>query len=73
MDAIVINTSGCGTTVKDYHHMFKGTEHEEKAKAIAGLAKDISEVLVGLDLPEQAENHINIAYHSACSLQHGQQ
>ena len=73
LDAIVINTSGCGTTVKDYHHMFKGTEHEDKAKAIAGLAMDISEVLVGLDLPEQAENHINIAYHSACSLQHGQQ
>ena len=47
LNAIVINTSGCGTTVKDYHHMFKGTEHEEKAKAIAGLAKDISEVLVG--------------------------
>jgi glycolate oxidase iron-sulfur subunit len=73
LNAIVINTSGCGTTIKDYHHMFKGTEHEEKAKAIAGLAKDISEVLVGLDLPEQAENHFNIAYHSACSLQHGQQ
>ena len=73
LDAIVINTSGCGTTVKDYHHMFKGTEHQEKAKAIAGLAKDISEVLFGLDLPKQAQNDINIAYHSACSLQHGQQ
>ena len=73
LDAIVINTSGCGTTVKDYHHMFKGTEHQEKAKAIAGLAKDISEVLFELDLPKQAQNDINIAYHSACSLQHGQQ
>ena len=73
LDAIVINTSGCGTTVKDYHHMFKGTEHEDKAKAIAGLTKDISEILVKLELPDQAENQINVAYHSACSLQHGQQ
>ena len=73
LDAIVINTSGCGTTVKDYHHMFKGTEHENKAKAIAGLTKDISEILVRLDLPDQVENQINVAYHSACSLQHGQQ
>ncbi len=72
LDAIVINTSGCGTTVKDYHHMFKGTEHEDKAKAIAGLTKDISEILVKLELPDQAENQINVAYHSACSLQHGQ-
>ena len=73
MDAIVINTSGCGTTVKDYHHMFQGTEHEEKAKVIAGLTKDISEILVELELPDRAENDINVAYHSACSLQHGQQ
>ena len=73
LDAIVINTSGCGTTVKDYHHMFKGTEHEDKAKAIAGLTRDISEILVGLELPDQAEKQINVAYHSACSLQHGQQ
>ena len=73
LDAIVINTSGCGTTVKDYHHMFQGTEHEEKAKVIAGLTKDISEILVELELPDRAENDINVAYHSACSLQHGQQ
>ena len=73
LDAIVINTSGCGTTIKDYRHMFKGTEHEEKARTIAGLAKDVSEILVELKLPDQAEKQIKIAYHAACSLQHGQQ
>ena len=73
LDAIVINTSGCGTTVKDYQHMFAGTEHEEKASSIASLTKDVSEILIELNLPKQAENHINIAYHAACSLQHGQQ
>ena len=73
LDAIVVNTSGCGTTIKDYRHMFKGTEHEEKARTIAGLAKDVSEILVELKLPDQAEKQIKIAYHAACSLQHGQQ
>ena len=73
LDAIVINTSGCGTTVKDYQHMFAGTEHEEKASCIASLTKDVSEILLELNLPKQVENHIHIAYHAACSLQHGQQ
>ena len=72
LDAIVINTSGCGTTVKDYQHMFAGTEHEKKASTIASLTKDVSEILLELNLPQQAENQINIAYHAACSLQHGQ-
>ena len=72
LDAIVINTSGCGTTVKDYQHMFARTEHEKKASTIASLTKDVSEILLELNLPQQAENQINIAYHAACSLQHGQ-
>ena len=72
LDAVVINTSGCGTTVKDYGHMFAGKLLEPKAKAVAGIAKDISEVLAGLDLPVQPGLNIRVAYHAACSLQHGQ-
>ena len=73
LDSVIINTSGCGTTVKDYPHMFKGTEHEEKAKIIASLTKDISEILAELELPVLEEKQTHVVYHSACSLQHGQQ
>ena len=72
LDAIVINTSGCGTTVKDYGHMFKGSGLQAKAQAVAVIAKDISEVLADLDVPHQPANGIRVAYHAACSLQHGQ-
>lgn len=77
LDAIVINTSGCGTTVKDYGHMFREDAALAKdATAIAGLAKDISEVLIDL-MPEEAVQKngdgLRVAYHAACSLQHGQQ
>ena len=70
LDAIVINTSGCGTTVKDYGHMLNG---DADAVTVAGLAKDISEVLATLGLPEGAPKGLRVAYHAACSLQHGQQ
>ena len=70
LDAIVINTSGCGTTVKDYGHLLPG---DDGAAVVAGLAKDISEVLVTLGLPEGAPKGLRVAYHAACSLQHGQQ
>ncbi len=74
LDAIVINTSGCGTTVKDYGHMFRSDPSlAEDAKVVAGLAKDISEVLVKIGLPEGAPKGLRVAYHAACSLQHGQQ
>ncbi|MEP5757755.1 MAG: glycolate oxidase subunit GlcF [Litoreibacter sp.] len=73
LDAIVINTSGCGTTVKDYGHMFNGHPLEEKAKAVAAISKDISEVLIDLDLPSSEPRDEVVAYHAACSLQHGQQ
>jgi len=74
LDAIIINTSGCGTTVKDYGHMF---EHEpdtaDKAKAVAALAKDITEFLADLPLNTASfTTKLKVAYHSACSLQHGQ-
>ncbi len=73
LDAIVINTSGCGTTVKDYGHMFKGTDLEHDAARVAAIAKDISEVLQQLDLPACKPKGLQVAYHAACSLQHGQQ
>lgn len=73
LDAVVINTSGCGTTVKDYGHMFAGTPLEEDAKRISAIARDISEVLLDLDLPKGKANNMAVAYHAACSLQHGQQ
>ena len=73
LDAIVINTSGCGTTVKDYGHMFRNDALAEDAATVSGLAMDVSELLIQLDLPEGADKGLTIAYHAACSLQHGQQ
>lgn len=73
LDFIVINTSGCGTTVKDYGHMFRNDPLAAEAAEVAGMAKDISEVLVRIGLPEGAPKGLRVAYHAACSLQHGQQ
>lgn len=73
LDAVVINTSGCGTTIKDYGHMFEGTDLASDAKTIAGLAMDVSEVLMKLEMPPLPEQNMTVAYHAACSLQHGQQ
>jgi glycolate oxidase iron-sulfur subunit len=73
LDAIVINTSGCGTTIKDYGNMFAGDPIEADAKRVAAIAKDVSEVLKDLDLPQGGAPDMTIAYHAACSLQHGQQ
>ncbi|MGM0585197.1 MAG: glycolate oxidase subunit GlcF [Pseudomonadota bacterium] len=74
LDAILINTSGCGTTVKDYGHMFRQTELAEDAARVSAIARDISEVMeeIGLEAPDKAEP-LRVAYHAACSLQHGQQ
>ncbi len=73
LDAIVINTSGCGTTVKDYGHMFRTTALASEAAEIAGLACDVSELLVRLTPGGAAPEPLRVAYHAACSLQHGQQ
>ncbi|MBZ4023166.1 glycolate oxidase iron-sulfur subunit [Rhodobacter sp. TJ_12] len=73
VDAIIINTSGCGTTVKDYGVIFEGAPLQPQAEKVAGLAKDITEFLQAVGLPEAAPKGLRVAYHSACSLQHGQQ
>lgn len=73
LDAVVINTSGCGTTVKDYGHMFRNDPLAADAAKVSALAGDISEVLMDLDLPDGADRGMKVAYHAACSLQHGQQ
>lgn len=74
LDAILINTSGCGTTVKDYGHLFENdSELSVKAAEVAELACDITEFLPQLDMQKTADiPPLKIAYHSACSLQHGQ-
>ena len=73
LDAIVINASGCGTTVKDYGHMFRETALAGDAMRVSALTKDISEVIEGLGLAESTlRKPLRVAYHAACSLQHGQ-
>ncbi len=99
LDAIVVNTSGCGTTVKDYGHMFRNTDLAVEAARVSAIAKDVSEVLLdlmpdgcahidlniakssiaGIDAtrlpsePTKADGTgLRVAYHAACSLQHGQ-
>ena len=74
LDAIVVTASGCGTTVKDYGFMLRGdSAYAAKAARISALARDITEYLAGLDLSPAGESEgLIIAYHSACSLQHGQ-
>ncbi|MES5098378.1 glycolate oxidase subunit GlcF [Agrobacterium sp. BA1120] len=73
LDAIIITASGCGTTIKDYGHMLRlDAAYADKAQKVSALAKDITEYLAGLDLPPLERNGLTVAYHSACSMQHGQ-
>jgi glycolate oxidase iron-sulfur subunit len=75
LDAILVTASGCGTVIKDYGFMLR----EDRAFAapaakVSALAKDITEYVSALDLQPKQHQHgdLVIAYHSACSLQHGQ-
>lgn len=73
IDAVIITASGCGTTIKDYGFLFRNDPvYAENAKAISSKAKDVTEFLNTLDLPK-ANAKGRVAYHSACSMQHGQQ
>ncbi len=79
-DAIVVNASGCGTMVKDYGFLLRtDPAYAERAARIAALARDISEIVAALGLQppapggqDGAHRGLRVAYHSACSLQHGQ-
>jgi glycolate oxidase iron-sulfur subunit len=74
LDAIVLNTSGCATAVREYDYLFRhDAELAEKAKEVTALVRDISEVVEYLGLGEiKNPTGLRVAYHDACSLQHGQ-
>ena len=73
IDAVVVNASGCGTMVKDYGHLLKSDpELSAAADRIGGIARDVSEVMDELGLPVERREALRVAYHGACSLQHGQ-
>ena len=78
IEAIVMNASGCGVTVKEYGHILQDDpQYAEKAKRISDLTKDLSELLP--DLVEKLQGKVNVkiakqvAFHPPCTLQHGQQ
>jgi glycolate oxidase iron-sulfur subunit len=73
LDAILVTASGCGTTVKDYGYMLRSDrKYADQATRVSRLAMDISEYLAQLQLSAHAPASLQVAYHSACSLQHGQ-
>ena len=78
LDAIISNTSGCGTTIKDYGFIFRSDKNlKKKAKKISELTKDVTEYLednvkLNFITRNKNEKRYKIAYHSACSMQHGQ-
>ncbi|HWK44800.1 MAG TPA: glycolate oxidase subunit GlcF [Stellaceae bacterium] len=74
LDAIIVNASGCGTTLKDYGFMLReDPAYAVKAARVAALARDVTEVMAELGLrPPAAPTGATVAYHSACSMQHGQ-
>jgi glycolate oxidase iron-sulfur subunit len=74
LDAILVTTSGCGTVIKDYGYMLReDPEFAAPAARVSALAKDISEYIGDLELMRQpTHDNFVVAYHSACSLQHGQ-
>ncbi|MDY7814600.1 glycolate oxidase subunit GlcF [Burkholderia pseudomallei] len=78
VEAIVMNASGCGATVREYAHLLRGDPaYADKARRIVELTKDASELLGGFEaeliaLTRRRGIH-TVAYHPPCTLQHGQQ
>jgi glycolate oxidase iron-sulfur subunit len=74
LDAILVTTSGCGTVVKDYGYLLReDRDFAADAARASALAKDITEYVAELGLqPSRRHDDVVVAYHSACSLQHGQ-
>jgi len=73
LDAILVTASGCGTTIKDYGFMLRDDPVDsEPAARVSALAMDVSEYLARIELPAGQVRGVTVAYHPACSLQHGQ-
>lgn len=73
LDAIIVTASGCGTTIKDYGFMLRSdAAYRDKAARVSALTRDVSEFLIEAGLPPGSGQGLNVAYHAACSLQHGQ-
>jgi len=79
VEAIVMNASGCGVTVKDYGHALRhDPDYAEKARRVSALTKDLSELLPALVAPlkpklRKQRAATRLAFHPPCTLQHGQQ
>lgn len=74
IDTLVVNAAGCGSTLKTYGHLLRGDPvYAERARALAGKCKDISELLDELE-PRAPRRPLplRVAYHDACHLQHAQ-
>ncbi|MGC1303002.1 MAG: glycolate oxidase subunit GlcF [Caulobacteraceae bacterium] len=74
LDAIIVNTSGCGTSLKAYGHALRlDPEWKDKAKRVSAMTRDISEYMVEIGLKKPVHHpNLRVVYHSACSMQHGQ-
>ncbi|MFZ5703006.1 MAG: glycolate oxidase subunit GlcF [Pseudomonadota bacterium] len=73
VEAIAVSASGCGTTLKNYAFLLRNdVDYAERAATLATMVKDISEIILGEALPARPANGVVVAYHAACSLQHGQ-
>jgi glycolate oxidase iron-sulfur subunit len=73
-DAIITNAAGCGSTLKEYDHLFSANETEcEQARAFAAKTRDVTEFLAGLGLTAKlhALRH-RVTYQDSCHLLHGQ-
>ncbi len=68
LDAVIVNASGCGTTVKDYGHLLG----DDDARTIGAMARDVTEFLAGIGMKPAAAPALTVAYHDPCSMQHGQ-
>ncbi len=73
LDAIIVNASGCGTVIKDYGFIFRNDpQWAERAQTVSALTLDISQFLTGFEIEPVRQTGQRVAYHSACSMQHGQ-
>lgn len=73
-DAIVVNSAGCGSHMREYDHLLRDdAAYAEKAKRFSALVRDISEYLdeIGIEAPRGAINR-SVTYQDSCHLVHGQ-